>query len=193
MSSDGSNTLSKNRPDFNKSIPRNSNIIVVLWVLTSSEFADSISMSWIRRLSLDLTLIVPNGTLEIKSSRVNNFGINRNATGIDILLSTKEGLFKTSINNTPKSHRVIPRRTEEDLIVLTETQVTNEVVMTSQSILWNSDLAKIVSSIVINVPDEDFLVSSSSDKESSIRVFDTNTSRDDTRDLSLVAFNKLLR
>jgi hypothetical protein len=65
--------------------------------------------------------------------------------------------------------------------------------MSSQSIFWNSNLAKVIPSIVVNIPNENFLVSSSSDKEGSVRLLDVNTSRDNTRDLGLVTFNELFR
>ena len=67
------------------------------------------------------------------------------------------------------------------------------MVMTSQGILRNGNLSKIVSGIVINVPDKNFLVSSTSDKEGFSTVLETDASRGNGRNIGLVTINELFR
>ncbi len=93
MSSDWSLTLTKNWPNFKESIPTNSGKVIVLRILRNSKFRNSISMSWFRWLSLELSKSIPNSSFIIKSSWINNFRINWNTTRINLFGSTKESLF----------------------------------------------------------------------------------------------------
>lgn len=185
--------LTKNRPDLNETIPTNSDEVVVLWVWRDFEFRNSISVNWVRGLSLELTNSVPDGGLAVETSRVDDLRVNRDTTRVDLLLGTEESLLERSINDVPKSHGLIPRGREEDLVVRAEAQISNVVIVSSQSVLWSSNLVEVVSSVIVKVPDKNLLVSSTSDKEGSRTVLKANASRGDARDLSLVTFNELFR
>ncbi len=67
------------------------------------------------------------------------------------------------------------------------------MVMTGQDILWNGNLRKVVSGIVVNVPDKDFLVSSTSDKEGFSTFFNSDASGSNARNIGLVTINELCR
>lgn len=102
-------------------------------------------------------------------------------------------MLEGSINNVPKSHRVVPRGREENLIVGTELEVSDKVVMSGQGVFWNGNGVEVVSSVVVEVPNEDLLVSSSGDKEGSRAFFNGDTARGYGGDLGLVSFDELFR
>ena len=121
MSSDRGLALAKDRPGLNKPVPSNSNKVIALRVLRNSQFGNSISMSWVSGLSLELSKSVPYGGLVIESSRIDDFRINRDSARIDLFLRSEESLLESSIDNVPESHGLIPRTREEGFISSSKT------------------------------------------------------------------------
>ncbi len=108
-----------------------------------------------------------------------------------MLLGSEEGLLERPVDDVPESHGVVPRGREEDLVVGTELEISDEVVVSGQSVLWKDDGAEVVSGVVVEVPDENLLVSSSGDEEGLGALLDVDASRGDGGDLGLVSFDEL--
>jgi hypothetical protein len=68
--------LTKDRPDLEVSVPSDGDEVIVLWVGRGSEFGDSVSVSWLRGLGLELTNSVPDGRLAVETSGVDDLGVN---------------------------------------------------------------------------------------------------------------------
>jgi len=191
VSFDWSLALTKDRPDLEVSVPSDGDEVIVLWVGRGSEFGDSVSVSWLRGLGLELTNSVPDGRLAVETSGVDDLGVNWDGTRVDLFLSTEEGLLERPVDDVPKSQGAVPRGGKENLVVRTELEISNEVVVSGQSVLWKGDGAEVVSGVVVEVPDKNLLVSSSSDEEGSGAVLERDASRGDGRDLGLVSFDEL--
>lgn len=98
-------------PNFNASVPRDSDVVGLVRYLSDSHFADDVSVLVLLSETLDLTLGVPNGGLIIKSRRINNSVVKRDSARGDLLLGSEEGLLAGSRDQVPESHRPVPRGT----------------------------------------------------------------------------------
>ena len=77
-------------PDFSISVPRNSDVVGLVWDLSGFHLTDDISVLVLSGGGLDLSLGVPDGSQLIKSRGVDDSAIIRNTTRGDFLLRTLE-------------------------------------------------------------------------------------------------------
>ena len=148
-------------------------------------------MGWVGGLGLELSKSVPDCGLVVEAGWIDDFRVDWDATGVDLLGGSEESLLETSVDDTPESHGLVPRGGQEDLVVGAEGDVCHVVVVASQGVLGNGDSAEVLSGVVVDVPDENLLVSSSGDEEGVGLVLDGKASRGDAGDVGLVTFDEL--
>jgi hypothetical protein len=151
-------------PDFDVSVPRDSNVVVGVWDLGDSHLADDVDVLVVGGGGLDLSLSVPDSGQVVESRGVDDSVVERDSARRDLGLDSEEGLLAGSLDNVPESHGLVPRSTKEDFIGLVELKVGDKVVVSGEGHLGDEDVLLLLG-IGVEVPDVDFLVSSSSGDE----------------------------
>jgi hypothetical protein len=151
-------------PDFDVSVPRDSNVVVGVWDLGDSHLADDVDVLVVSSGGLDLSLSVPDSGQVVESRGVDDSVVERDSARRDLGLDSEEALLAGSLNYVPESHGLVPRSTEEDFIGLVELKVGDKVVVSGEGHLGDEDVLLLLS-VGVEVPDVDFLVSSSSGDE----------------------------
>lgn len=151
-------------PDFDESVPRDSHVVVGVWDLSDSHLADDVDVLVFGGGGLDLSLSVPDSGQVVESRGVDDSVVERDSARRDFGLDSEEGLLASSLDDVPESHGLVPRRTEKDFIGLVELKVGDKMVVSGEGHLGDEDVLLLLG-VGVEVPDVDFLVSSSGGDE----------------------------
>lgn len=110
-------------PDFDTSVPRDSDVVGLVGYLGNLHSADDVIVHVILSEGLDLSLGVPYGGLVVESRRVNDSVVKGDSARGDFLLGSEEGLFAVAGDQVPESHGAVPGGAEKDLVGLVELEI----------------------------------------------------------------------
>lgn len=164
VGSDGGDALEVSGPDLESAVSADGSVVLVLLGGRVSDLGDPLSVVvFVVGLTLHLGLDVPQSEALLVTGRVDLAVVSGEAHGLDFLLVLDELSGALGVSQIPESQSSVPRRGDDVDVVVGDVQIGDEVVVTSQASLWLTEVA--LSVLLVQVPDDQGLVTGSRDQD----------------------------